>query len=76
LTLGLRAIGDTVVEPLSGSSSINYEALLNLKVDVCAHINSVTTSLDDEGIKRIIRESDVALQLAQAANLRSDLHIL
>jgi len=61
---------------IPGTRPINHEVLLDLKVDVCGHINGGTTSLDDEGVVRIIKESDMALQLAQAGNLRSALHIL
>lgn len=59
-----------------GSSPINHEVLLHLKGDVCGHINGGTTSLDDEGVACIIKESEMALQIVQAGNLRSTLHIL
>ena len=59
-----------------GSSPINHEVLLHLRVDVCGHINGGTTSLDDEGVARVIKESQMALQIVQAGNLRSALHIL
>ena len=50
--------------------------LLQLRPDVCGHLNGGTTSLDDAGLARIIRETDMSLQLVQAGNLRSALHIL
>jgi enamidase len=59
-----------------GSSAINHEVLLHLKADVCGHINGGTTSLDDEGVARVIKESEMALQIVQAGNLRSALQIL
>ncbi len=61
---------------IPGSSPISHETLLVLRPDVCGHVNGGTTSLDDEGLVRIIRESDMALQIVQAGNLRSALHIL
>ena len=61
---------------IPGSSPISEEILLHLKVDVCGHINGGTTSLDDNGVARVVLESDMALQLVQAGNLRSSLHIV
>ncbi|MFH1236752.1 MAG: amidohydrolase family protein [Parcubacteria group bacterium] len=61
---------------LPGSSPISEDILLHLKVDVCGHINGGTTSLHDDGVARVITESDMALQLVQAGNLRSALHII
>jgi enamidase len=39
-------------------------------------VNGGTTSLDEEGLARIVTETDMALQIVQAGNLRSALHIL
>jgi enamidase len=61
---------------IPGSSPITHETLLRLRPDVCGHVNGGTTSLDDDGLGRLVRESDMALQLVQAGNLRSALHIL
>jgi enamidase len=61
---------------IPGSSPIGHEVLLALRPDVCGHVNGGTTSLDDEGLARIVRESPMALQLVQAGNLRSSLRIL
>ena len=43
---------------------------------MCGHVNGGTTALADEGVARLVRESDMALQLVQAGNLRSALLIL
>lgn len=59
-----------------GSIPIDHEILLYLRVDVCGHINGGTTSLDDEGLVRIVNESKMALQIVQAGNLRSALNLL
>ena len=61
---------------LPGSSPIDHEILLKLNVDVCGHINGGTTSLDDEGLVRLICESGMGLQIVQAGNLRSALYIM
>lgn len=61
---------------IPGSSPISIDVLRHLKPDVCGHVNGGTTSLDDDGLARIIRETDMGLQIVQAGNLRSALHIL
>jgi enamidase len=61
---------------IPGSSPITHEVLLHLRPDVAGHVNGGTTSLDDEGLARVIGETDMALQIVQAGNLRSALHIL
>lgn len=59
-----------------GSTPIFHDILLYVKPDVCGHVNGGTTSLDDDGVARLIYESNMALQIVQAGNLRSALHIL
>jgi enamidase len=61
---------------IPGSSPITHDTLLRLRPDVCGHVNGGTTSLDDDGVARLVRESDMTLQIVQAGNLRSALHIL
>lgn len=59
-----------------GSKPITSDDLLELHPDVCGHINGGPTSLDEDGVDEIIRDTDMALQLVQAGNLRSSLRIL
>ncbi len=73
---GLLVMAHSGGTSVPGSSPIGHEILLQLKVDVCGHVNGGTTSLSDDGLARIVTESDMALQLVQAGNLRSSLHIL
>jgi enamidase len=47
-----------------------------LRPDVCGHINGGPTSLDEDGLDRIIRTTDLVLQLVQAGNLSSALRIV
>ena len=61
---------------IPGSSPVDHETLLHLAPDVAGHVNGGTTSLDDDGLVRLIRESAMALQLVQAGNLRSSLLIV
>jgi enamidase len=59
-----------------GSKPITPEHLLLLRPDVCGHINGGPTSLREDGLELIVRETSMALQLVQAGNLRSSLRIL
>jgi enamidase len=73
---GLCVMSHSGGASIPGSSPITHEVLLHLRPDVCGHVNGGTTSLDDDGVARLVRESDMALQIVQAGNLRSALHIL
>jgi enamidase len=73
---GLCVMSHSGGTSIPGSSPIGHEVLLHLRPDVCGHVNGGTTSLDDEGLARLVRESSMALQLVQAGNLRSSLLIL
>lgn len=61
---------------IPGSSPITHETLLCIRPDVAGHVNGGTTALDDAGVARLVYESEMALQIAQAGNLRSALLIL
>jgi len=61
---------------IPGSSPVDHETLLHLRPDVAGHVNGGTTSLDDDGLARLLRESAMAMQLVQAGNLRSSLAIV
>jgi enamidase len=73
---GLCVMSHSGGASIPGSSPITHEVLLHLRPDVAGHVNGGTTSLDDEGLARLIGETDMALQIVQAGNLRSALHIL
>ncbi|MGW4201397.1 amidohydrolase family protein [Streptomyces sp. NPDC004726] len=59
-----------------GSKPITPDHLLLLRPDVCGHVNGGPTSLPEAGLERVITESAMALQLVQAGNVRSAVHIL
>lgn len=61
---------------IPGSQPITTEHLLQLRPDVCGHINGGPTSLPLDGVREILDRSDMALQLVQAGNLGSSLRIL
>ncbi len=73
---GLTVMSHSGGTSIPGSSPITPEILMYLRPDVCGHVNGGTTSLDDEGLGQIIRQTDMALQIVQAGNLRSALLIL
>ena len=61
---------------IPGAIPITHDILLFVNPDVCGHVNGGTTSLDDDGVASLINDSNMALQIVQAGNLRSALHIL
>ncbi|MGH7310053.1 MAG: amidohydrolase family protein [Candidatus Rokuibacteriota bacterium] len=73
---GLCVMSHSGGTSIPGSSPISHDILLRLRPDVCGHVNGGTTSLDEAGLDRIIRETDMTLQIVQAGNLRSALYIL
>jgi enamidase len=73
---GLCVMSHSGGNSIPGSSPISHDVLLHLRPDVCGHVNGGTTSLDEDGLRRIVGESAMALQLVQAGNLKSALFIL
>jgi enamidase len=73
---GLTVMSHSGGNSIPGSSPISAEVLLKLRPDVCGHVNGGTTSLDEAGLARIVRETEMALQIVQAGNLRSALYIV
>jgi enamidase len=73
---GIRVMAHSGGTYIPGSRPIDHEMLLLLRPDICGHVNGGTTSLDDEGLVRLVQESDMGLQIVQAGNLRSALHLL
>ena len=73
---GLCVMSHSGGNSIPGSSPITHDVLLRLRPDVCGHVNGGTTSLDEDGLRVIVRETDMVLQVVQAGNLRSALYIL
>lgn len=61
---------------IPGSEAISAEHLMHLRPNVCGHVNGGPTALEDEGVRRLMAETDMVMQLVQAGNLRSSLYIL
>src|SRR2546426_816037 len=73
---GLCVMSHSGGTSIPGSSPISHDVLLHLRPDVCGHVNGGTTSLDEAGLDPVIRETEMALQVVQAGNLRSALYIV
>jgi enamidase len=73
---GLCVMSHSGGNSIPGSSPITHDVLLHLRPDVCGHVNGGTTSLDETGLRVIVSETGMALQIVQAGNLRSALFIL
>jgi enamidase len=56
---------------IPGSKPITTDHLLALRPDVCGHLNGGPTSLNEDGLATIITETDMAVQIVQAGNIRS-----
>ncbi len=61
---------------IPGSKPITVDHLLAMSPDIAGHVNGGTSSLPDEDIDRLVRNSSIALQIVQAGNLRSALVVL
>lgn len=73
---GIRVMCHSGGASIPGSKPITPDHLLTLAPDVCGHINGGPTSLDADGVDRIMDETSMALQLVQAGNFRSAVRIL
>jgi enamidase len=73
---GLCVMSHSGGNSIPGSSPITHDVLLHLRPDVCGHVNGGTTSLDEAGLAEIVTSTAMDLQIVQAGNLRSALHIL
>ncbi|PYM79304.1 MAG: amidohydrolase, partial [Candidatus Rokuibacteriota bacterium] len=60
---GLCVMSHSGGNSIPGSSPITHDVLLHLRPDVCGHVNGGTTSLDEDGLRTIVRETDMALQI-------------
>jgi enamidase len=58
---------------IPGSGAITGDHLLAMRPHVSFHVNGGPTAMPDRDFERIIRESDMALQICTAGNLRTAL---
>ena len=61
---------------IPGSSPITGDHLLDMRPDVSFHVNGGPIAMPDEDFPRIVHESDIALQICQAGNIRTALMCL
>lgn len=73
---GIKVMCHSGGASIPGSKPITADALLALRPDVCGHINGGPTSLEDAGLRTIIDDTEMILQLVQAGNLASALRII
>ena len=70
---GLITTCHTGGSSIPGSGAITGDHLLAIQPDVSFHINGGPTAMPDADFERVIRESDIALQVCTAGNLRTTL---
>ena len=56
---------------IPGSSAITGDHLLDMMPDVSFHVNGGPVAMPDADFQRVIDESEIALQICQAGNLRT-----
>nr|AVW82915.1 amidohydrolase [Nocardia interforma ATCC 21072] len=60
----------------AGGASLGGKALLALRPDVCGHANGGPTALPFEEVEALFAETDMALQVVQAGNLKAALRLV
>jgi enamidase len=70
---GLTTTCHTGGSSIPGSGAITGDHLLKMHPHVSFHINGGPTAMPDADFERVIRESDIALQVCTAGNLRTTL---
>jgi enamidase len=70
---GLITTCHTGGSSIPGSGAITGDHLLKIRPHVSFHINGGPTAMPDRDFERVIRESEIALQVCTAGNLRTTL---
>lgn len=73
---GIKVMCHSGGASIPGSKPITADHLMKLRPDVCGHVNGGPTALTDAGVERVVRESDMWLQVVQAGNLKKTLDII
>ncbi|MDR7483269.1 MAG: amidohydrolase [Armatimonadota bacterium] len=60
---------------IPGSSPVTADDLLEMLPDVSGHVNGGPTAMADGDVERVVTQTEIALQVVQAGNLRSALHV-
>lgn len=72
-TAGMVTTMHTGGSSIPGSGAITGDHLLAVRPDVSFHINGGPTAMPDRDFERVIKETDIALQVCTAGNLRTTL---
>ncbi len=72
-TAGMVTTMHTGGSSIPGSGAITGDHILAVRPDVSFHINGGPTAMPDRDFERVVRETDVALQVCTAGNLRTTL---
>ena len=72
-TAGMVTTMHTGGSSIPGSGAITGDHLLKVRPHVSFHINGGPTAMPDRDFERVIRETDIALQVCTAGNLRTTL---
>ena len=72
-TAGMLTTMHTGGSSIPGSGAITGDHLLAVRPDVSFHINGGPTAMPDRDFARIVRETDIAMQVCTAGNLRTTL---
>lgn len=72
-TAGMVTTMHTGGSSIPGSGAITGDHLLAVRPDVSFHINGGPTAMPDRDFSRVIDETDIALQVCTAGNLRTTL---
>jgi enamidase len=73
---GFKVMCHTGGASIPGSAPVTADDLMVIQPDISAHTNGGTTALPDEGVERLVREAKFYLQICQAGNIRSAVHLL
>ena len=73
---GLNVMCHSGGASIPGSKPITADHLMMLAPDVAGHINGGPTALTDEGVRRLVLESSMYLQVVQAGNLKKTFEIV
>jgi enamidase len=74
--LGYLVMSHTGGASIPGSSAITGPDLLVIDPHIAGHVNGGTTALSNDDVELVLTQSNMDLQICQAGNLRSALHIV
>lgn len=70
---GMITMVHTGGSSIPGSAGIWADHVLTMKADVSFHVNGGPVAMPDDGFPRLVNESDIAMQVCTAGNLRTTL---